>query len=489
MKLLNKNQIKNWDIETVKKYPISSHDLMERAGKKCYDKLIHMFPEKKIHIVVNKGNNGGDGLVIFRHLLKDNKNVRLTIIDIIKNKSEDFNKNLNLISKQYCHRITNAEELLLKNDELIIDCIFGYGINRETSDTFAEIIRKINNSQVQVVSIDMPSGLFPENNSNNNGAIIKANYTYTFEIPKISLLLPSYQCYYGEVHIISIGLDKKYLQTIKSNYHYITKQSLPKLNSRHKFAHKGNFGHGLLIGGSNKMKGAIILSSIAAMKSGIGKVSVNLPDEYIRDLNIQLPEAIIDNILNLSNLKIYDAIGIGPGLNDKSKYTHQLVKSILHQRGETPIVIDAGAINIIAKNNNLLSKCENTIFTPHPKEFKRLVGDYKSDEEKLEKQINFSRKNNLIVILKGAHTTISINENLYFNSSGNTGLSKAGSGDVLTGLITSLLSQGYNVKDASILGVFIHGYAAELCLDNETEETMIPSNIINKFVEIFNLIK
>ena len=234
---------------------------------------------------------------------------------------------------------------------MIIDCLFGNGLNKPISGVFGTIIDKINTSQTDILSIDLPSGLFSGDNRKNNGKIINAHYTLTFQIPKISLLMPSYERYYGKVYIIPIGLSRNYLKSIKSNYNYIIKDSLPKLIKRGKFSHKGNYGHGLLIGGCKNMKGAIILSATAAMKSGIGKTSVNLPDEYIKDLNMQLPEAIINNEINPSDLSKYNAIGIGPGFGSSSKNKDKLINNILTNRKKKPIVIDADGINIISKKN------------------------------------------------------------------------------------------------------------------------------------------
>ena len=487
MIILNSKTIKDWEIFTIKNKSITSLDLMEKAGESCANKIINDLNNKEeFHIIANKGNNGGDGLVIARHLRKNNYRVRISILEFSNKASDDFMSNLSQLPKSLITQIIVPSNLIIKKKEIIIDAIFGSGLNRVITGKFAQLIHSINESNSKIISIDMPSGLFDEDNRNNDGAIIEATKTYTFECVKLSLLLPSYFKYYGIIKSINIDLDKKFLKNIDCQKKILEKSNLPSLLKREKFSHKGNYGHGLIIGGNKHMKGAIILSSKASLKAGVGKLSVSLSESYIKELNIELPEAIIYN--NLVDFKKYDAIAVGPGMGTDHNAVKQLT-NLLIQRKHTPIVIDADALNIISNNMSLLKLCKNSIITPHIGEFKKLCGDFKSDEEMLEKQLEFAVKYQLIVILKGAHTSI-INQkkDIFFNITGNSGMATAGSGDVLCGIILSLLAQGYNPTDAACLSVFLHGKAGDLSLKRNSKESLIASDIINYLGEVFKLL-
>jgi len=485
--ILDASTIKKWDIFTIKNTPITSLNLMEKAGDACTNKIIKDIKDKEtFHIIANKGNNGGDGLVIARNLINNNYKVRVSVLEFSNNASSDFINNLTRLPNTLITRIFTPSDLIINEGEIIIDAIFGYGLNRIVTGQFAKLIHNINQSNSKIISIDMPSGLFNEDNRKNDGAIIKATETYAFECMKLSLLLPSYSKYCGIVKVIDIGLDKRFLTNLDIQKQILKKSNLPKLIKREKFTHKGDYGHGLIIGGSKQMKGAIILSSKASMRAGIGKLSVSLPEDYIKELNMKLPEAIVHKPLR--NVIKYDAIAIGPGMGT-DKNAEKKLKNILTQRKSIPLVLDADALNIISNNMDLLKFCKDSIITPHIGEFKRLCGDFNSDEEMLEKQLEFAVKYQLIVILKGAHTSIVTQKReIFFNTTGNSGMATAGTGDVLCGIILSLLAQGYDAVDAACLSVFIHGKAGDLALEKNSKESLIASNIINHLGEAFRLL-
>lgn len=487
MIILDASTIKKWDVFTIKNKPITSLNLMEKAGDACANKIIKDIKDKEaFHIIANKGNNGGDGLVIARNLINNNYKVRVSVLEFSNNASSDFINNLTRLPNTLITRIFTPSDLIINEGEIIIDAIFGYGLNRIVTGQFAKLIHNINQSNSKIISIDMPSGLFNEDNRKNDGAIIKATETYAFECMKLSLLLPSYSKYCGIVKVIDIGLDKRFLTNLDIQKQILKKSNLPKLIKREKFTHKGDYGYGLIIGGSKQMKGAIILSSKASMRAGIGKLSVSLPEDYIKELNMKLPEAIVHKPLR--NVIKYDAIAIGPGMGT-DKNAEKKLKNILTQRKSIPLVLDADALNIISNNMDLLKFCKDSIITPHIGEFKRLCGDFNSDEEMLEKQLEFAVKYQLIVILKGAHTSIVTQKReMFFNTTGNSGMATAGSGDVLCGIILSLLAQGYDAVDAACLSVFIHGKAGDLALEKNSKESLIASNIINHLGEAFKLL-
>jgi len=488
MKILGASEIKKWDLFTIKKQAISSLDLMERAAANCSERIMKDFSnESYFHIISNKGNNGADGLVIARKLIQNNYKVRVSVIEFSDNESSEFKTNFKRLDSQFISHIFSEKKLVIKKGEIIVDAIFGCGLNKEVKGKFSKLINYINQSHSKIISIDMPSGLFPDENRKNNGSIIQSDTTYTFQCMKFSLLLPSYSKYYGNVKIIDIGLDKRFLKTIKMDKIFLTNESVPKLKKRLKFSHKGDFGHALLIGGNKTMQGAILLSSKSVLRSGVGKLSVSLPKDYIRELNISLPESII--FQESKSITEYTAVGIGPGLGTDLS-AKKKVESFLLQRGNLPLVLDADALNIISKNFDLLKLCENSIITPHIGEFKRLCGDLNSDEERLEKQQRFSIKHKLIIILKGAHTSISTPDGkVFFNSTGNPGMATAGSGDVLCGIVLSLLAQGYQSTDAACLAVYLHGKAADFALERQSVESLIASDIIYNLGLAFDSLK
>ena len=488
MKILSANQIKQWDKATLKSEKISSLQLMERAANNCSRQIMQDFKSTvSFHIIVGKGNNGADGLVIARKLLLKKYKVRVTILEFTKKESHEFATNLTLLHKDVITIIQSANDIVFNKNEIIIDAIFGYGLNRKTSGEFAKTIDGINNAKAKILSIDIPSGLFADDNRQNNGSIIRADITYTFECMKFSFLLESNLPFFGQVKLIDIGLDKQFLQILKTKNYLLTNDSLPPLKNRPKTSHKGSFGHTLLIGGNEEMRGAIILSAKSALRTGVGKISVSLPKQYIKELNRHLPEAMLD--YDISEFSKYNAIGIGPGMGTDKKAENQM-KELLRKREAIPLVLDADALNIISKNKNLLRYCKGAIITPHIGEFKRLCGAFGCDEEKLEKQILFAKKHKVVVVLKGPFSSIaSPCGNLYFNNTGNSGMATAGSGDVLLGIILGLLTQGYSAKDAACLGVFLHAKAGDLALDKQSKESLISSDITDNLGRAFDFLK
>jgi len=488
MKILSANQIKQWDKATLMSEKISSLQLMERAANNCTSQIMQDFNRDfSLHIIVGKGNNGADGLVIARKLLQKKYKVRVTILKFTKKASPEFAANLTLLHKDVITTILSANDIVFNKNEIIIDAVFGYGLNRETSGDFAKTIDRINNAKAKILSIDIPSGLFADDNRQNNGSIIRADITYTFECMKFSFLLESNLLFFGQVKLINIGLDKPFLQSFKIKNHLLTNTSLPLLKNRPRTSHKGSFGHALLVGGNKEMRGAIILSTKSALRTGVGKISVSLPKQYIKELNRHLPEAMLD--YDISEFSKYNAIGIGPGMGTDKKAENQM-KELLKKRGTIPLVLDADALNIISKNKNLLKYCKGAIITPHIGEFKRLCGTFGCDEEKLDKQICFAKKHKVVVVLKGPFSSIaSACGNLYFNNTGNSGMATGGSGDVLLGIILGLLTQGYSAKDAACLGVFLHAKAGDLALDKQSMESLIASDITDNLGRAFYFLK
>ena len=501
MKILKTSQVKEADAYTIKNEPIVSIDLMERAATRaCSWIQKHFFFEDfglNVKIVVGPRNNGGDGLVIARCLWENLPNIQditVYIIEFTKNYSEDFT--LNLIRLKHhtgvkVKIITSADQLPdFSDDDLIIDGIFGSGLNRPLSGFPAQVVEKINKSdKFAVISIDIPSGLFGEKIQQPDEIAVKADYTLTFEFPFLSFFFQENAEFVGDFIIIPIGISPQYISKAETNYFLLEPYEL-NLKNRPKFSHKGTFGHGLLISGGYARTGAAVLAAKAAIKSGIGLLTVAATEKNVNIIQTAIPEALIHldkNSLYLTDIQDidkYNAIAIGPAIGFE-KETEELLLKIL-QSGK-PLVIDADAITILSKNKEWLNFIpKNTILTPHPKEFDRLFGEHKTHWDRVHTQIEMSKKYNIYTVLKTAYTSVSTPEGkVYFNATGNPGLATGGSGDILTGMILSFLAQGYEHKDAAINAVYLHGYSADLLLENNTYETITPSEVVNNLSTAF----
>lgn len=473
MKILNYSQIKAADQFTIENEPISSIDLMERASVRFTEsifELVHDF--SSYHIIAGKGNNGGDGLAIARLLHDQGKKVRLSIIDISSNASADFQINYErLPSAIEVSHIQEAKQLEYQPEEVIIDAIFGVGLDRPLAGEFKNIIDRINEFNAFVVSVDMPSGLFCDQ-SNQGTSMIKADWVFTFQTPKLSLLLPENHIWIKHWKVIDIGLHPQYFDSISTHYSYQEKNDFTGWIAKpEKFSHKGSHDKALLITGSKSMPGAGLLSTEACLRTGIGYLyQVN---EAVREMTLtQFPSCIFqDYVEHIS----FDAAGIGSGLGQEPEYVEQL-DQLLDQN--KPMVIDADAITYFEKNPEWFKRLPaNSIFSPHPGELKRLIGEWRNDFEKLELTQKFCSQYKTTLIIKGAHSVIVTPEHFYFNSSGNPGLAKAGSGDVLTGLLTRFLAHFKNAEKAARFAVFYHGYIADQLIDEFGIEGMLPSDL------------
>jgi NAD(P)H-hydrate epimerase len=497
MKILSCEQIRETDLFTINNEPIQSIDLMERAAKQCFNWLKVKFDNSRIFkIFTGPGNNGGDGLAIARMLFNEGYQVMVYLLANPEKLSPDalINYNRCLETGNYIHHLETDTDIddFGKND-IIIDAIFGSGLSRVVEGIAASAIDLINKSNLPVISIDIPSGLFADNNTiNNNSCIVRAHYTLTFQIPKLAFLFAENEPFVGELVILDIQLHKKGIEMQESDCFLTEIPDIKRtIKKRPKFAHKGSFGHALLIAGSYGKMGAVTLSSKACLRAGVGLLTSHIPKTGYAIVQSAIPEAMVsidsdDEIFTLPpDLFKYTAIGIGPGIGTNTQTA--LALSEIIKLAEVPIVLDADAINIISNNPGLLGIIsENTILTPHPGEFDRLVGPSKTGYDRYLKQIEFSKKHKIIVVLKGAYTSISnTNGRSYFNSTGNPGMATAGSGDVLTGIILSLLAQGYKPLDAAIAGVFIHGLAGDISLEDSSQEALIASDIINNLGKAF----
>ncbi|MCK5856361.1 MAG: NAD(P)H-hydrate dehydratase [Bacteroidales bacterium] len=498
MKILSIDNIREADSFTIKNEPISSIDLMERAGTNCAKWIRKKLKkEQDVFVYVGPGNNGGDGLVIARKLSEKAYQVHLILVLFTEQFSDDFKVNLKRIKGLKDIEIIEAkrkEDLpQIGNNSIVIDTLFGSGLSRKVVGLAADTINHINDSQAVVISIDIPSGLFADQISYaKQWAIIHADYTLSLQFPKYSFMFSETEHFVGQMQTISIGLHPGFINNVKAKAQLIEPmEAAMMLQSRGKFSHKGTYGHALLIAGSYGKIGAVVLAAHASLRSGLGLLTTHIPAKGASILQTALPECMLsidDNDKHFSilpKLGSYNAVGIGPGLGMELQSQNAL--KLLIQEFKAPMVFDADALNILSENKTWLSFIpKNSILTPHPKEFERLAGKSNDSFERVEKQKTFAIKHQVIVVLKGAHTSIATPDGqLFFNTTGNPGMATAGSGDVLTGIILGLLAQNYSPAEASVLGVFIHGLAGDFAAKKNGFEALIARDIIKYMGKAF----
>lgn len=489
MKILTPEQIRACDSATIENEPILSIDLMERASNQLVSWLLKEFDaETKFVLFAGSGNNGGDALAVARLLINSGyKNITVFYLKIAAQPSSDCAINLQRLQKQIqVVEIAQGEALpQIEQESIVVDGIFGSGLNRPITGYWANLVNHINNSNSCVISIDVPSGLFAWDNSNNNGPIIKATHTLTLEMPKLPFFFAENEQFVGQWHVLPIGLDKTFIDAQESKFYFQDINLVTEKQPRKRFSHKGTYGHALLVAGSRCMMGASVLASKSCLRSGVGLLTTHVPQSEYQIMQIAVPEAIVNvdatekEFCKTENLQRFSAIGIGPGLG-KSAEMYNVVEQILCN-AKVPLVIDADALNIIAERKALLDKLpHNTIITPHPGEFDRLTRKHQSGYERFVTQIELAKKQQIIVVLKGAYTSIALPDGrVFFNSTGNPGMATAGSGDVLTGIVLGLLAQGYKPEMAARLGVFVHGLAGDFAAEKVGYQALVATDIIN----------
>lgn len=500
MFILNSYQIAAADKATITNNNISSIDLMEHAAKQCFNWLHEQLQDKsiKIHVFSGIGNNGGDGLVIARYLFENGYNVACYVVNFSEKRTKEFLVNYNRLKEiGVWPTIINGENDFpeIAFEDIVIDAIFGNGLTRSPEGFTKTLINYINSTKSFTLAIDLPSGLFSDTSVIDTESVVKATHTLTFQTPKLAFLLPDNSDFVNSWEVLDIGLDFNFIQSLNPTEHYIIKSDIKQLyKPRNKWAHKGTFGHALIIGGSFGKIGAVTLTTKAALKIGSGLVSTYLPKCGYPVLQIAVPEAMVE-VDNNTSLEYFNfktkatVIGIGPGMGTSEKTANGFTQFI--KENKLPLIIDADAINILSQNKSLLNFLpKKTVLTPHPKELERLIGTWKNDFDKLEKATNFSKKYALIIVIKGAHTVVVDGDYKYFNSTGNPALATAGSGDVLTGIITGLIAQGYQPTNAAIFGVYLHGKTADIAVSETGYETFTASSILkylpNALLDLFN---
>ncbi|PWL37605.1 bifunctional ADP-dependent NAD(P)H-hydrate dehydratase/NAD(P)H-hydrate epimerase [Flagellimonas aquimarina] len=499
MKIFTASQIYEADKFTINKQQITSDALMERAATKLFDWMHSRLQgaQVKIHLFCGIGNNGGDGVALARHLHEHGYDIAVYVVNYSEKRSKDFLINLDrLKERKLWPEFLDSDCSLpeITPNDIIVDAIFGIGLNRAPDAWVANLIKHLNSSSAFVLSVDIPSGL-PSNRSPWDGEhVVRASYVLSFQVPKLVFFLPETGVYQNQWEILDIGLDSEFLVKTDTDYELIGRpEIMPMYRPRLKFSHKGTYGHSVIIGGSYGKIGAVQLASNACLSAGSGLVTAFVPECGYHSLQTSIPEIMVltddadDSISEIDIPFVPTAIGVGMGMGTKDE-TIKAFGSFL-KKVETSIVIDADGLNILAKQPNLLKDVpKQSVLTPHPKELERLIGKWKDDFDKLEKAKSFSMKNDCIIVIKGAHSITVYKDKGFVNTTGNPGMATAGSGDVLTGMITGLMAQGYAPLQAAIFGVYLHGLAGDVGVSTAGYEALKASGIIenigNAYMEL-----
>ena len=491
MKILSSNQLKELDKYTMEQEPIASIDLMERAAQALTEAIIRRWDTSHpIVVFAGPGNNGGDALAVARMLSQKNYHVEVFLFNTKGRLSEECQTNLHRLktcgSIYFTEISTQFDPPILTENHVVIDGLFGTGLNKPLNGGFAAVVKYINASKATVVAIDIPSGLMGEDNTYNiRPHIVRADVTLSIQLPKLSFFFPENEEIVGEWELLDIGLKQSYILAAESPYSILEEEQIRSLiKPRKRFAHKGSFGHGLLIAGSYGMAGASILSAKACLRSGIGLLTVHVPIYNHDLLQTTVPEAIVQTDIHERyyaepvDLSKYKALAIGPGLGQEEDTALAMMEQI--QASNIPVVLDADAINILSSHRNWLSRLpKQSILTPHLGELERLTGKCMDTYERLTKVKELAAYLHSYIIVKGAWTIIVTPDGRCFlNPTGNPGMATAGSGDVLTGILLALLAQGYSQEEACQLGVYVHGLAGDLAAETMSQIGMTSGDII-----------
>ncbi|MGX1930618.1 NAD(P)H-hydrate dehydratase [Flagellimonas sp. 2504JD4-2] len=490
MKIFTAEQIYQADKFTIAKQQIASDELMERAALKLFEWMHSRLQgaQVTIHLFCGIGNNGGDGIALARHLHEHGYNIKVHVVNYSEKRSKDFLLNLERLKDrkiwpEFINEETSPPEIT--PNDIIVDAIFGIGLNRKPDEWVGKIIKHINASRAFVLSVDIPSGLPMDRMPWNMAHVVEASYVLSFQAPKLVFFLPQTGVFINQWEILDIGLDAEFMSTTESPYELVGKSAVLRMyRPRLKFSHKGTYGHSVIVGGSYGKIGAVQLACKACLLAGSGLVTAYVPECGYHSLQTAAPELMVltdeedEQITQIDIPFTPSTIGIGMGMGTAA----ETVKAFgeLLKKTTAPMVIDADGLNMLAKNPKLLKDVpERSVLTPHPKELERLLGKWEDDFEKLEKAKRFTSEYGCILLIKGAHTMIVEGNKIYINSTGNPGLATAGSGDVLMGLITGLIAQGYEPLQGAIFGVYLHGLAGDIKASKIGYEALIASGIID----------
>lgn len=493
MQILNSKASQIADQQTIEKQDISSLELMERAAIRFCEAFHRRFPNPGSGLIIcGPGNNGGDGLALARLLHEKGISISVFLPDCFSRFSTDWLANRNRLPKEIPVIQGNSDQFpsAAQDKSWICDGLFGSGFNKNLEGEIQKLVHEMNLCLGLKISIDVPSGLKEEMGVDEIAFL--ADWTGTFQTPKLAFLLPDTGQWCPEFEVIPIELETDEAQKIGPAFFYLEKKDIqPFFTPRTKFSHKGTYGHGLLLAGSHGKIGAALLATKAMIRSGVGLATVAVPKCGIQSLHSGIPEAMIlpddhDHLLGkFPDLSPYHAIGIGPGIGQNEE-TSWLLKELIFT-SQKPLVLDADALNILAKHPDWIRHLPpKTVLTPHPGEWKRLAGEAKNGKERQDQAIAFAKDHQVILVVKGAHTQICLpNGSVFFNSTGNPGMASGGMGDALTGLITGFLAKGMEPEDAALAAVFLHGLAGDLAAKETGFESLTATDLIQKIGSAF----
>lgn len=504
MQIFTGTLISAWDTYTIEHEPIRSIDLVERAAetitaaiKRRWDKYLAVI------VLAGPGNNGADALAVARMLTLAGYSVEAYLFNIGGKLSDECSINTKRLKettglKKFVEVTVNFEPPHLDECTIVIDGLFGSGLNKPLSGGFASLVKYVNSSPATVVSIDIPSGLMTEDNTANiHQNIIKASLTLTIQQRKLAMYLADNEPYLGEIEVLDINLSQEFVRRTHAPFYLLEQEDITNLlRPRSKFSHKGTMGHALLFAGSYGMAGAAILASKAALRSGIGKLTVHTPLCNNHILQTTVPEAILQHDSNeiyysdVIDTNDYDAVALGPGIGTNEDTAIALMSQI--RRVQCPLVLDADALNILAQHRAWINQLpRNLIITPHPAEFDRFAGNTaNSSYNRLAKARKWAEKLGAYIVLKGHYSALCCPDGeTIINPTGNAGMATAGSGDVLTGIITGMLARGYTQRSACIIGMYLHGLAGDIAAEELGEESLIASDIVERISKAFNTVK
>lgn len=468
MKILSIPQVQAADRYSIEQEPISSLDLMERAAQALLAWCLkHLEPQQALVIVCGTGNNGGDGLALAR-LLWTQGYTSLNLLYVKEEGSADFQANwLRLPQGLPTFSLSGDDALgVLAKAEVLIDALFGSGLNRVPEGKYAQWIQRMNAAKAFKIAIDLPSGLLGDNwEQLNQEAVFVADYTLTFQVPKKALVHPATAYMAGQIVVLDIGLHPDFLASAPSSWHWITEEELrPRFKKRHKHSYKGDYGHALFVAGSQATLGAALIAAEAGLRSGLGLLQVNLPEAAFPAINARLPEAMVQKRVmpKIPDVAQFNALLIGPGLG-RDPQTADYVLGLM-QKCTGHLVLDADALFHLSEHPSWFKHLpKGTLLTPHPGEYRRLLGQEVLGSDQLEKGLQLAHEHQIYILLKGSISVLlSADGNLHFFDFGSAALAKGGSGDLLAGLICGFLAQGYTVEDAVALGMYVQGKAARL---------------------------
>ena len=498
MKILTAAQTRQLDHATVQEQGLTPAALMERAARAFAQWFIgYLGPEEagEVLVLCGPGNNGGDGLAAARLLHHASYHVRVALLPANKH-SPDWQHNRERLPAAVPAADLDAAALpAIAADTVVIDALFGTGLSRPLTGLAAAVVAYLNGARARVVAIDLPSGLFADASQPAGSAVVRAAHTVSFGLPKLAFLLPQNADYVGDWQVQGIGLSEAFIATTATPWHYTDAAAVAgALPVRPRFSHKGTFGHALLLAGSRGKLGAAVLAAGACLRGGVGLLTARVPGGGLDVFQTSVPEAMClpdpqpDYVSELPNLTPYQAVAIGPGLGQHAAsqaVLRQLLEAAAATADSRPrplsLVIDADALNMLGANRELLALLpENTVLTPHPKEFERLTKPARDDYHRLALLRNFARTHRCLVVLKGAYSCLATPAGeLYFNSTGNPGMATGGSGDVLTGLLLALRADARLAPfEAVRLAVFAHGRAGDLAAAATGQAGLVAGDLV-----------